>query len=293
MLEKTLLIICIVLPIISAKISINVSNGNNVTDVRVEYSGYDIHVINNEDIKLFKINQLYLKEAVRRYYKVRPQSVYLKSPTPWNDLYKTNDWEQVSRILSVKSATLKLNNKQNTVVLSQDFENYSNSTIKVNTALSQSVENSISTSWSVSKEWSVSQQFEYDVNVIFAKIAGTTGFTWTSNWGKNEEKSETFTIGATSSVETELKPGQAVTAILTGNKRVLEIEVVYAATLRGNVAVNFKKSFRGHYFYGPSIVSVLNTAGMDTEKLITENIKIGVYIDHSLKVFDKTTGLPL
>ncbi|CAK1549106.1 unnamed protein product [Leptosia nina] len=286
-------LLSLLLPLVQSKINIDITSSINVSDVKVSYSGYDIHVIKDSEIKLFNINQLQIKEAVRRFYKVRPHSVYLRSPTPWHDLYKTNNWEQVSRILSVKSATIKINDKQTTVVLSQDFENYSNTNVKVNTALSQTVENSVTTSWSSSHEWGVSQEIQYDVNVIFAKLAGTTAFSWTSNWGKSEEKSETFTIGATSAMETELKPGQAVTAILTGNKRVLEVEVVYAATLRGNVAVNFKKPFKGHHFYGPSIIGVMNTAGLDTEKIYVETIKVGVYIDHSLKVYDKKTGLPL
>ncbi|CAG4974905.1 unnamed protein product [Colias eurytheme] len=292
MVKEYLILFCLFV-LANGKISIDIETGTNADDVRVNYTGYDIHIITDPEITLFRINQKQLKEAVRRFYKVRPQNVYLKSPTPWNDLYKTNNWEQVKRILTVKSATLKENTKQTTIVLSQDFENLSNVTIKVNTALSQSVENTISTTWSTSNELTVSQEFDYDINVVFGKVAGTTAFSWTSTWGKDEEKSETQTIGATSSIETELKPGQSATAVLSGSKRELEVEIVYSATLRGNVAINFKKPFKSHHFYGPSINSVLDKAGLPTEFNVVENIKVGVFIDHSLKVFDKTSGQPL
>ncbi|XP_046974408.1 spherulin-2A-like [Vanessa cardui] len=292
MYSELILFLCAII-IIEAKITINVKAGKNKQDVEINYSGYDIDIIGDKEIELFNINKINLKKAIKAKYDMLPRDVFLKSPTPWGDLYKTYNWEQVSRILKVKSAKLKESTVKSMVVLAHDFENKSNITIKANTGISQTVENTISTTWSRSRETTVSQDIEYDLNVILAKISGTTSFSYSSSVGESEEKSETVTIGTTTNVETELHPGQAVTAVLSANRYKLEIEVIYLVTLRGNVAVNFRKAYNGHHFYGPSIESVLTNGGLNTEMTITENIQLGLYTDGSLIVYDKVTGLPV
>lgn len=285
-------ILLILLKIVLARISIEVEvdNNNNVT---LKYSGIEVNVITDDDIKLFKIENENLIEALKQHYGRRPKNVYLKSPTPWGDLYKTYKWEQVTTVLSIKSARVKGITKRPVVVLSQDFENLSDSPVKVNTGITHSIENTLTTSWSKNNEFTVSQEISYDVNVLFAKVEGTTGFSYTSNWGVSEEISETATIGTNSGMETDLKPGQAVTAVLSATAGYLDIEVVHKASLRGNVAVNFKKELKGHHFWGPQIENVLKSGGINNEITTVETIRFGFHVDASLKVYDKVTGLPL
>ncbi|XP_049882314.1 spherulin-2A-like [Pectinophora gossypiella] len=290
---KLFCIFILALKTISAKISIDVSAGNDVSDIRINYTGIDVKLVTDHEIKLFDISNRNLKEALKKHYGTQPTNVYIKSPTPWGDLYTKYHWEQIKRVLSVKSSRMKGIRKTPVVVLSQDFENLLNNTIKVNTGISQTVENTITTSWTRNKEIVISQEVEYDVNVLFSKITGTTGFSYSSSWGESEERSETITIGTTSNVETELQPGQRATAILTATRGYLEIEVEYLATLRGNLAVNFKKKYNGHHFHGPPIGNVLNSGGMSNEKTATEVIKVGFYADATLKIYDKRTGQPL
>ncbi|KAL0810334.1 hypothetical protein ABMA28_010487 [Loxostege sticticalis] len=284
------LLIC--LKVIHAKICIDVTASAN-NEVQINYSGVNTKVVAQNEINVFKINTRNLNKALKKYYGQKPSNAYLKSPTPWGDLYKKYHWEQVSRILSIKSARLKSITRKPVVVMTQDFENHYNRTIKANTGISQTVENTFSTSWSQSSEVTISQELEYDVNVFFAKLTGTTGFSYTSSWGKSVEESETVTIGSTTSMETELAPGQAATAVLSANRGYVEIEVVYVASLRGNVAVNFRNGYNGHYFWGPSIGKVMEAGGLSNEIVTVETIKVGVYMDSSLKVFDKVTGQPL
>lgn len=278
--------------IVTAKISIevNVDNNNNVT---ISYSGIEVDVITDEDVKLFKVDKAHLEDALKQHYGKRASNIYLKSPTPWDDLYKTYKWEQVSRVLAIKSARVTGISKQPVVVLSQDFQNLSNQTIKVNTGISHSVENTLITSWSKSKEFTVSQEITYNINVVFAKVEGTTGLSFSTTWGVSEEKSETVNIGTNSGMETELKPGQAVTAVLSANAGYLEIEVVHTASLRGNLAVNYKKALNGHHFWGPPIQNVMKSGGIKNEITTLETVRFGFHVDASLKVYDKATGLPL
>ncbi|XP_045457269.1 spherulin-2A-like [Melitaea cinxia] len=279
--------------IISAEIVINIAAGNNKSDVRINYSGVDVDIIGDREIELFHLDSFTLKRAVKKKYEVVPRDVFLKGPTPWGDLYKTYNWQEVTRVLEVKSAKLKHSAVKSVVVLSQDFENSVNNPIKVNAGISQTVENTIATTWSRTQETTFSQEIEYNLNVILAKLSGTTSFSYTSTVGKSQEKSESVTVGTTTGMEVELKPGQSVSAVLSANRYNLEVEVVYAVTLRGQVAVNFRKPYKGHHFYGPSIGSILKSGGLDTEVTVVENIQLGLFTDASLRVYDKVTGLPL
>lgn len=282
-----------ILTIANAKIAINIEAGRNLSDILISYSGSDEAAIGEKEIEMFNIDTFNLKRAVRNKYEETPRDVFLKGPTPWGDLYEKYQWRPVTRVMKVKSVVVKDKSMKSMLVLSQNFENSSNNTIKVNAGISQTVENTVSTTWSVTKETSVTQEIEYDLNVILAKVSGTTSFTYSSSVGKSEEKSETITLGTSSSMETELKPGQAATAVLSANRCKLEIEIQYALTLRGNVAVNFRKRHRGHHFYGPSIESVLRSGNLQTEVVYVENVEIGLYTDASLKVFDKESGATL
>lgn len=291
--KETFILLTIFLKIISGKIIIDILSDTKSSDVTINYSGSEVEVVSENEIELFEIDDRNLKEAVKQHYGEKPTSVYLKSPTPWGDLYEQYHWEQIKRVLSIKSARVKSISNKPVIVLSQDFYNFFNNTIKVNTGISQTVENSITTSWSKSREISVSQDIEYDINVLFGKFTANTGFSYSTTWGESQEKSETVTIGTTSSVETELAPGQAATAVLSATISSVEIEVVYMATLRGNLAVNFKNSHNGHHFWGPPIENVMRSGGLTNEITTIEIIKIGFYADGTLKVFNKSTGKPL
>ncbi|XP_013178598.1 PREDICTED: spherulin-2A-like [Papilio xuthus] len=290
MFKLKLLLFLIVLTVVESKISIDVNIGNTPNNITINYSGFEVNVIGKKEIELFKISNANIKQAVKEHYGRKPNNVYLKSPTPWGDLYKKYKWEEVSRVLTVKSAIIKSINKKQIIILSHDFENVSNNTIKVNTGISQTVENTITTSWAKSKETTISQDIEYEVNVMFGKAAGKTGISFTSTWGESEERSESVTISASSSVETELKPGQAATAVLSASKGSLEVEVLYLATLRGNVVVNYKSAYKGHHFFGPSVDGVMKSGGIDNEVIIKEIINIGFYTEANLKVYDKVSG---
>ncbi|XP_021195733.3 spherulin-2A [Helicoverpa armigera] len=285
-----LLVLVLIIKQVVARIQINAIVDEH-KQVHVTYNGIELHLISDEDIRSFHLEDENLIEAVTKHLGQRPKDIYLKSPTPWGDLYKTYKWETVKREMSIKSVRVTGISKDPVVVLSQDFENISsNKTIKVNTGISHTIENTITTSWTKSKEFTVSQEIEYEFNVGFAKAAGTTGFSFTSNWGVSEEITKTDTIGTTSGMETELKPGQAVTAVLSAKAGFLELEVVHKASLRGNVAVNFRRKHAGHHFWGPTIQDVMRTGGISNEIITIETIRFGFHVEGSLKVYDKETG---
>ncbi|XP_021202032.2 spherulin-2A [Bombyx mori] len=293
MFVKYLLCLILIIKSIESKISIDIDTGIDNPDITVTYAGVQVDLISEDDVTKFNIDDDNLKDAVRTYFGKSPSGVYLKSPTPWGDLYKKYKFEQVSRVLSVKSARLKSITKNPAIITTQDFENASNKTIKVNTGITHTVENTLTTTWTEAKAFSITQEIEYDINVMFTKVSGKTGFSYTSTWGKSEEVTESITIGASTGMEAELQPGQAITAVLSAYTGVLEVEVVYAMSLRGNVVVNFKRSHNGHHFWGPPIQKILTTAGITNEFTAMETISFGFNVDASLKVFDRETGKPL
>lgn len=288
------LIILLITPLLcDSKIKIDITASTNEKDVKVHYSGIETKVITEADMNLFKINQNIIRDAVQKYYGRKPSDVFLKSPTPWGDLYKKYNWKEVQTQLIVDKIKIKGIKNNTVIIINNDFNNFSNKTIKVNTGMTQTVENTVSTTWSKDKEVSVTQNFDYDVNVIFAKIAGSTGISYTTTWGKSVEKSESITVGSSTGVEVELSPKQAVTASLQATRGLVQIEIEYKLKLIGLVAINFKRKIKDHHFYSPSIETIMKAGDLKNFVKKTEIIQIGFYTDTSIKVFDKETGLPL
>ncbi|XP_022828600.1 spherulin-2A-like [Spodoptera litura] len=288
--DYKVIVLVLLIKVVTGRIEIDI-NVDEDEKVNISYSGSELDLISDNDINLFKVQRLH--NAVKQHLGKEPKDVYLRSPTPWGDLYKTYSWQPVMRVLSIKSARVTRISMEPVIVLSHDFENLSNQTVKVNTGITQSVENTLTTSWSKEKEYTVSQEIEYEFNVGFSKAKGVTGFSFANRWGVSEEKSKTQTIGSSSGMETELKPGQAVTAVLSAKAGFLEVEVIHKASLVGNLAVNYKRPYRGHHFWGPLIQDVMKSGNMDNEKTITERIKFGFHVHAFLKVYDKETGLPV
>ena len=276
-----------------ARISINIKSGRNLSDLIITHSGSDEAVIGDREIELFKIDTNNLKRAVSARYNKMPTDVFLKSPTPWGDLYKRYQWKQVTRVMRIKSAKLKGTSIKTIVVSKQNFDNLSRKNITVNAGISHTVQNTVSTSWTRSRQISVSQEIDYDFNVVVAKIAGMTTFTYSSTVGRSEEKSEAVVLATSSSMEVQLKPGQAATAVLSAIRSTMSIEVEFALALHGNVAVNFKKRYNGHHFWAPTIENVLRNGNLPREVTFIENVEIGLYGDASVQVFDKKTGAAL
>ncbi|XP_048480379.1 uncharacterized protein LOC125489233 [Plutella xylostella] len=278
-----LLLLYLSIVAIEAKINIEIKAGR-INETKITYSGHEIENVNEADMELFKIDRDFLMIATKLYLGRRPSSLFLNGPTPWNDLYETYGWEPVKKVLTIESARVKSITKKPIQVLTHEFSNDFNNTIKVNTGISQSLTNTLTTSWSKTKEIGVTQGIDYAINVIFLKASGNTEFSFTNTWGKSEEVSQSMTVGATTNVETELAPNTKAKAILTASKGTLIVEVVYLAKLRGNVAVNYQRKFKGHHFYGPNIDTLMNKGGVKNSVRVTETITLDYYTDASLTV---------
>lgn len=139
-----ILVLVILVKIVTGHITIkvNVDENKNVT---ITHYGSETNIITDEDMEAFNMprNEGVLEDAVKEHLGKRPVNVYVKSPTPWGDLYKKYKWEQVSKVLSIKSVKVKSLTKRPIVLLSEDFHNLSDGPTKVNTGISHSIENNV------------------------------------------------------------------------------------------------------------------------------------------------------
>lgn len=257
-------------------------------NLQVDFSGNQVGVITDAERNSFKLNDGSLKDAVRAYFGKRPNDAYLRSPTPWGDLYQSYGWDQVVRTLVPRSAKILSISSQPQIVMQQIFENNSTKEATFNVGISQQVENSVSSAWSKGGELSVGQEISYGFNIEGLTGGSTTTFSYTSSWGKNMEKSETVTVGSSSAMEILIQPGQAVVAQLQANRGSIKMEVEYVASLSGATAVNYSPTYKGHHFWALDVRGVMSSGGLSNQMVSREVIEVGFYADSKVIVHDRS-----
>ncbi|KAJ8706152.1 hypothetical protein PYW07_010929 [Mythimna separata] len=288
MMSKYLLLLF--LPAIYARIGIKITTGETEADASVEYTGENVEIISDMERQTWRIGDEGLKKACEKFAGSRPGDVYVRSPTPWNDVYRRFNWDQVKRTLKpVSSRVLGIHTKP-VIVASRTFKNNNHRTgakVKYNAAIAHQIEETISNTWSVGGELTVGQEITYNVNLGAGSVGGTTSLSYAANWGNDTSKAKAVTLGTTTSVEVELNPGQAVVATLTATHGTLEMEVDYEAELSGSVFANYPSKLNGHYFWSFDVNAVLRAAGLPTHVKSTEKISVGFYTSATVEINDK------
>ena len=87
-------------------ITISVKTGLDAQSSSVTASGSVQHIITDAERGTFGVNDGDLKNAVGKYFGQAPDDAFLRSDTPWGDLYRTYGWPQVQTVLVVQSATI-------------------------------------------------------------------------------------------------------------------------------------------------------------------------------------------
>lgn len=281
-----LLLLALLIKIVAAiRLEVNIDSNQKV---EVSHDGNETSIVTDEDIHSFNIGDDNLKKAVEQYSGQRPDNVFVRGPTPWGDLYTVYKWEPVKRVLSVKSANVTHIKTGPVILKTEDTENPSKYTIKIDTSLSHTVDNTLEASWSNDNELGVSQDIEYEISVGYHH-GGKPGCSFTTTFGKREKQTRNETIGTASKVGVELQPGEAVTTILTATAVYLEIEVVHSASLIGMVALNHNKSSTSENFDKVPIQTINNFGGIKKEITKTQTIRINFYVEAKLKVEIRST----
>lgn len=139
----------LVFGLVSATIKLNVVYGRNTSDVTVAHAGITEKPVEAEETKLIGIQENELEEHMEVHVGEKPTNVYFESLMQKDDLYKVRvyHWEQVKRILKVKSSIIEGISYKPVVVHFEDFEN----AIKVHTGIKYDTETSATTSWTKSR----------------------------------------------------------------------------------------------------------------------------------------------
>ncbi|RVE53786.1 hypothetical protein evm_001448 [Chilo suppressalis] len=259
----------------------------------VDFVGSTLDVISDQEIQTFGLATEPLKNAADRYSGGKPDDVFLKSPTPWGDLYKTYGWAEVRRRLTPQSAKIIGIRSQPVIVTTQEFKNDSSVNATYNAGITQQVQETVSNTWTKGGELTVGAEISYSVDLAVASVGGTASMSYASSWGRENTQSKSVTVGSTSAIEVELKPGQVAIATLHAIRGTLEVEVNYTATLEGSVACNYGKKHKDHHFWSYDVNEVLGAAGMRKSIDSTEVLKIDFYSDAKVQLMDKATNAPL
>jgi hypothetical protein len=256
---------------------IQIVAGKDAKSSSVKVKGHISEVITDDDRKKLKITDSDLKDAVADYFGKRPKDAYVKSNTPWGDLYTKYNWTQVHRNVRVHSARIVEVTSKPTVLSQKTLINNSNVAGTFGASISESVSNTTESNWSHEDSFSVSQSFSYDVSFLGAGGGGETSMEYSHTWGQGGSESQEITVGSEQSVSVYLEPGQSVAATLNASRGSLKVQIVYEVYLTGSVAINYNPTYKGHHFWDLSVGSVMKSGGISNSYLVSETIEVGYY----------------
>ncbi|EHM46274.1 hypothetical protein HMPREF0880_03544 [Yokenella regensburgei ATCC 43003] len=259
-------------------INVQVNTDADPKKTTVSASGSIQHVITGNEVNSFGLSDSALKDAVAKYFGKRPNDAYLKSPTPWGDLYKTYGWEQVQTVLVARSAQVLSVNSSPSIIKTVILKNNSNKPATFNASVSDNITNSVETNWNVTTSVDFSETVSYEVSFEgLGSVGGSTTWSFGMSFGVGGSKSESISIGSDQGVTVDLDPGESVEVQLTASIGSLRARVFYDVYLTGYSAVNYNPTFKDHHFWALNIGDVMSAGGISNNRQITEDITVGYY----------------
>lgn len=120
--------------------------------------------------------------------------------------YHKFGWKEVQRTLRPVNAKILSIKSQPVAVATAEYVNHSNITAKYGSGLTQSVEETIGSTWSTGSTLTVGQEINYSVNIGVGSIGGSTSMSYAASWGKATNQEKRITLGSSSNVEVEIPP---------------------------------------------------------------------------------------
>lgn len=251
------------------------------TKFKIKTSGRFSNIITDTDRNKFGLSDNNLKEAVKCHKGQRPSDVYLRSPTPWGDMYSTYHLDQTEKITVVKKTKVIDVTSRPVIIKRQTFENKNPSvSATFNTSIEEELSNSVSSSWTNDHNVSISQSIGYDIKAL----RGETSLSYSRGWGSTETKSKSVTLKSGSSSEMTLNPGQSATVELTANRKIAKIEITYECYLEGDVGINYHERYKGFHFHFEPIEDILDAGGIENSIIVKEVMELELYCDSSIVV---------
>jgi hypothetical protein len=256
--------------------------GKDVASSSITATGETFHVITDLERKTFDIEDARLKQAVATYFGKAPNDAFVRSPTPWDDLYKTYNWEQVTLHLRVADAQITGITSNPVIVKTQTFKNNSSKTATFDCSISDDVSDTMEANWSTTLGISVTQSITYGGTFV----GGSTDLTFSADFQQGGSNAHTVTVGQTAGVMVDLEPGEAVKATLRADEGKLQARVTYDAYLSGVAAVNYNPTYRDHHFWALGVSGVLPAAGLPTVRKMVVDIEVGFFANGEIVLED-------
>jgi len=269
-------------------IEIKINAGADAATSTVSATGRLWHVITDREIKGFQIEHPALPKAVEKFFGRYPNDLFLHAPTNsnWNQLYETYGWPEVNTVLGVQSATIMGITAEPVIVATKTFTNNSTKKATFDASISDQVSNTIESNWSESNTLEVKQMIKYDCSFLGSGGGGETSISFSHSWGEGGSESKEVTVGSTSEVSVELNPKESIEAVLTANRGVMKVRLVYHAELSGAIALNYNPTYKDHHFHQLNVDSVMRTSGIPNSQTFTEDIEVGYYSSSKIELRD-------
>ena len=233
-------------------------------------------MITDNERQLFGITDAPLKNAVEKYFGKLPNDAYVRSPTPWNDLYKLYGWDQVTAVLTVNNATIVGVSSQSTIIDGNSFCNISPISATFNVPIQNSFTNTYEDSW-ITDGISFDQTISYEVGFMGTKGGRETKFGFSAQFGSGGSRSTEVMVGLASSFTVELGPNQAFEAVHTVTRSELKARITYTVSLTGLTVIHYNPGHQHEGFMALPIVDVMRAGGLSNLRQITEDIDIVYY----------------
>lgn len=241
--------------------------------------GFFDHIITDQEIESFGVQGTVLKGVIRSLCGKEPNDVYLHSPTPWGDLYKTYEWDQIQTFSMFRTQPIvEAVNTDHVLKDQKTIVNDEKEKKSFEVVFSSEYDDYIE-----SLKWSGNfpcPGFAEKKNYISYKTTFPSvdpqGETLTLNSRMPVGVNESFHLeGTTETRKTiELEPGQSARAEYYVDVYTAKIKVPFKIYVQGAVAMNYNPTYQGHHFYGIPIETLMNGAGIPNDYSYEQEIAV-------------------
>ncbi|XP_063538173.1 spherulin-2A-like [Cydia strobilella] len=247
----------------------------------VRFTGTDRNIISDIEMKSFNITSSNLKAAVRGYSGGSPNGVFVKSPTPWGNLYERFNWTEVTRVTNVKRAMIT-NIATEAVTLSKsNCINQSNNS-EIVCDVKADVDNYVKNNFT-GKRMSINAEYHIDLVCLHRKLVLRLGVNNFTEDPMNLQIKDKIT----------LESSQTAVYVLNATKVNIDVLVDYESSVFGDVAANFNPRYKGHHFwvYNLRELIAVGSGSMSAVQKNSNLITMEYFINAFAYAVDQNTGM--
>ncbi|WP_143275416.1 hypothetical protein [Bradyrhizobium canariense] len=269
-------------------IRIDVALGDTVESSSATGTGSSSSIITDAERRTFSVDNDRLKDSLAVFMGKKPNDVFVRSPTPWNDLYETYNWPQTERNTIVRSVQV-LEVRIESETIRQRIINSGSRPAPFPISFSRTVTNTVTSKWSNSQSISFGLKAEIKFGKVFQVGIGAS-IEWRNTWGSEETVTESVTVATGAGVSMILDPGECAVIDATFKSTEGIVRVEYESSLSGNVAMNYHPRYRGHHFFTSPTAAVMSRNDIANRHITTQTFGTKLHKEVILEVKDDETS---